>query len=155
MSGRQRGEDLLEELGVAIPRARLDTLSRGTVAKVLLVAALAGEPDVVVLDQPFAALDAASRHSAAALVRRCADRGSAVLLAEHGGGVDLGVTRTVTLTGGRLLEDTSRGPTARWRLVLRGTDGRDREQVVTETDRDPVLLDALTRGERVLHVERQ
>jgi ABC-2 type transport system ATP-binding protein len=151
-AGGAVGVGLLEQLGVR-PDLPLAACSRGTLAKVLLAAALAGPPELVVLDEPFATLDDAARHAAAALVRRAADDGAAVLLADHGDR-DVLAARIVELRGGRLTEWAApRGPAA-WRLVTVGPDGVERVQVVAEADRDRTLLDVLLAGGEVRRVER-
>ncbi len=59
-------------------------LSGGERRKVALAGALVTEPDLLVLDEPFAGLDPASRGELAALIRReHAQRGMAVLLTTH------------------------------------------------------------------------
>jgi ABC-type glutathione transport system ATPase component len=57
--------------------------SGGELQRLALVAALVQEPTLLVADEPTAALDAASRDAWCRLVRRCCERGLAVLLVTH------------------------------------------------------------------------
>ena len=57
--------------------------SKGTRRRLGLAHALAGEPDFVVLDEPFSGLDARARATLREEVRAARDRGAAVLFASH------------------------------------------------------------------------
>lgn len=75
----------LEEVGLAdLAGSRLSELSGGQQQRAFIARALAGEPDLLVLDEPVAGVDAESqrlfRASLTALVR---DRGGSVLLVSH------------------------------------------------------------------------
>lgn len=149
--GQSDGPSLCAALGVPAVDLRLDRTSRGTVAKIMLAAALADGPDVVVLDEPLASLDAAGRSAAAGLVQDTAHRGAAVLVSEHGHGDLLGATRAVQLAGGRL-EELSVDAQLTWRLVVSGPGGV-RHLLAAAADRDRLLHEALHAGEQVLRVE--
>ena len=57
--------------------------SKGTRRRLGLAHALAGEPDLVVLDEPFSGLDAQARAALREEARAARDRGAAVLFASH------------------------------------------------------------------------
>lgn len=75
----------LEQVGLDPELARRfpHEISGGELQRVLLAMALILEPEFVILDEPTAALDAVSKGQIAALIRRCADRGTGVLLISH------------------------------------------------------------------------
>lgn len=58
-------------------------LSGGQLARVLLARALAGEPEVFLLDEPFAAIDARSIELIMGVLRECRDSGQAVVIVHH------------------------------------------------------------------------
>ena len=74
----------LERLGVSRRAdARVDELSHGNQQRVQLVAALVNEPDLLVLDEPFAGLDPIAMASMAGLLRELAETGVTVLFSSH------------------------------------------------------------------------
>jgi ABC-type multidrug transport system ATPase subunit len=158
---------LLEQLGVRrdLP---LDEASRGTVSKVLIAAALGGPAGLVVLDEPFAALDTVARDAVAGMVRDAARDGAAVVLTMHSDGIDVGATTTVRVEEGRLVAvppptraDLGSGDavgdgsgSGTWRVVVRPSGGPPEESVVDGHGRDALLRSAFEAGAEVLHVER-
>ncbi len=62
---------------------RLDTLSGGERARALLARALAVEPEILLVDEPVAALDPAHQLEVMELLRRHCERGGAVLVILH------------------------------------------------------------------------
>ncbi|MGO4256477.1 ABC transporter ATP-binding protein [Marmoricola sp. RAF53] len=82
---KERALDVLGEVGLA-DRANAwpKTLSGGEAQRVALARALVTEPDLVLLDEPFSALDAITRLHMHDLVRRLHQRhGAAMLLVTH------------------------------------------------------------------------
>ncbi|CAM5639040.1 ABC transporter ATP-binding protein OS=Streptomyces tendae OX=1932 GN=GUR47_10940 PE=4 SV=1 [Streptomyces tendae] len=74
----------LELAGIApLAGRRVDRLSGGQVQRVRFAVALAGRPDLLVLDEPTAALDVEARHAFWESMRACARRGSTVLFSTH------------------------------------------------------------------------
>jgi ABC-2 type transport system ATP-binding protein len=63
--------------------AKLDELSHGNQQRVQLAAALAPDPELLILDEPFAGLDPIGVDSLAATLRELASNGVAVLFSSH------------------------------------------------------------------------
>jgi zinc transport system ATP-binding protein len=84
----------------------VSALSGGQQQRVLIARALAAEPDLLVLDEPTAGVDAASQDAFAAVLRAFTAGGGTVLLVAH----ELGplqplVTRAVVVHNGRIAHD--------------------------------------------------
>ncbi|NDU76019.1 ATP-binding cassette domain-containing protein [Actinomadura sp. DSM 109109] len=62
---------------------RLPELSKGSAQKIGLAQALMADPELLILDEPFAGLDAATRDSLPELIREFASRGSTVVVSDH------------------------------------------------------------------------
>jgi ABC-2 type transport system ATP-binding protein len=62
---------------------RLPALSKGSLQKIVLIQALLGSPSLLVLDEPFAGLDAKTQEALAALLAERRDRGAAVVVSDH------------------------------------------------------------------------
>jgi ABC-2 type transport system ATP-binding protein len=74
----------LERLGVdARADAKVEELSHGNQQRAQLAAALLHEPDLLVLDEPFAGLDPIAVRTLAAVLRAECARGAAVLFSSH------------------------------------------------------------------------
>jgi zinc transport system ATP-binding protein len=79
------------------------TLSGGQQQRVLVARALAGEPDLLVMDEPTAGVDLAHQDVFADVVRRLVARGTTVVLVAHElGPMEPLITRTVVMTDGRI-----------------------------------------------------
>jgi ABC-2 type transport system ATP-binding protein len=82
--GRRRARALMEEQGLAYAMDReIRSLSKGMAQKVQLLSAIAHEPDLVILDEPFSGLDPVNQQSLEAIIRGLADRGATVVFSTH------------------------------------------------------------------------
>lgn len=74
----------LERLGMTEYRAkRLDTLSKGNQQKIQLITALAHDPQIVILDEPFSGLDPVNAMLLKDVVREEIAKGKIVLFSSH------------------------------------------------------------------------
>lgn len=101
---RARARGLLQALGVAEHATRLpSTLSVGQLARVCLARALVAQPRVLLVDEPTAALDAASSELVAGQLRQAAAHGMVVVVASHDAELQTLLTRD-TATPLRVVE---------------------------------------------------
>ncbi len=81
---RKRGIELLESqgLGEALDRP-MKNLSKGMAQKVQLVCAIAHNPELVILDEPFSGLDPVNQQGLERLIRELAADGATVIFSTH------------------------------------------------------------------------
>jgi zinc transport system ATP-binding protein len=102
----------LEVVGLA-DRARdgVAELSGGQQQRALIARALAGEPDLLILDEPMAGVDLPSQAAFAAALQEMQSRGQTILLVAHElGPLEPLVGRAVVLRGGRVVHDGAPPP---------------------------------------------
>ena len=81
---RRRADELLDELGLGhVKDRKIEALSKGMAQKVQLITAIAHEPELVILDEPFSGLDPINQNELEAAIRRLADGGTTVLFSTH------------------------------------------------------------------------
>jgi zinc transport system ATP-binding protein len=86
-------------------------LSGGQQQRVLIARALAGEPDLLILDEPMAGVDLPSQHTFAAALQQMQARGQTILLVAHElGPLEPLVERAVVLRDGRIVHDGAPPP---------------------------------------------
>ncbi|HKD96100.1 MAG TPA: ABC transporter ATP-binding protein [Micromonosporaceae bacterium] len=100
-------ESIMETAGLAhVARTKLDKLSGGEAKRARFAFALAGDPDLLVLDEPTAAMDVAGRQGFWAAMRRYAERGKATIFATHYlDEADDFADRVIVVAHGRLIAD--------------------------------------------------
>jgi D-xylose transport system ATP-binding protein len=81
----QRSHELLEQLSVTIPsvRSEVGTLSGGQRQQVAVARSLLGEPKIVMLDEPTAALGVVQTKQVLDLIRRLRERDLGVIVISH------------------------------------------------------------------------
>ncbi|MFI9588377.1 ABC transporter ATP-binding protein [Streptomyces sp. NPDC052236] len=111
---------------------RADKLSGGQVQRVRFAVALAGNPELIVLDEPTAALDVEARHAFWVSMRIYASRGNTILFSTHYlEEADSNADRIVVIDHGRIVADGSGeriksavgGSLVAFDLAGRGTEG--------------------------------
>ena len=82
--GRRRGEELLSEHGLADwARKPIRTLSKGMAQTVQLLGTIVHRPRLLVLDEPFAGLDAINQGRLEELIRRQVRNGVTIIFSTH------------------------------------------------------------------------
>jgi len=156
---RRRAIELLQQTGIPAPEARIDQyphqFSGGMRQRVVIALALAGEPKLIVADEPTTALDVSIQAQIIALLRRvCKEQGAAVMLVTH----DMGVIaetcdRVAVMYAGRIVEigpvrDVIHQPAHPYTVGLMGSIpamDEDRERLL-QIDGAMPRLDAIPAG---------
>ncbi len=103
---RRRTDELLARFGLETRAgARASELSGGEQQRVALVRALAGQPEVLLADEPTSNLDPAAAQTALAVVREFHTSGRTVVVASHDPALLTLATRVVRLERGRLVPE--------------------------------------------------
>lgn len=81
---RQRALEALEQVGIADLKDRqISQLSGGQQQRTFLARALVQSSDILLLDEPFAAVDAATEQSIIQVLRQLRDQGKTILVVHH------------------------------------------------------------------------
>ena len=81
---KRRALKLLEDNGLGeAAKRQIRALSKGMAQKVQLLSAIAHEPELVILDEPFSGLDPVNQQSLEGIIRGLASRGSTVIFSTH------------------------------------------------------------------------
>ncbi len=83
-AAKARAVDLMEEFGLGdFARSKNEALSKGMAQKVQLLATIAHDPDLLILDEPFSGLDPLNQGTLEDLIRRMKDRGKTIIFSTH------------------------------------------------------------------------
>jgi len=113
-AARRRAGELLDAVGIAESARRLDEypfqLSGGMKQRVMIALALAGEPDLLIADEPTTALDVTIQAQVLELLRGLQTRtGMAILLITHDLGIVAGMAhRVAVMYAGQIVEVATR-----------------------------------------------
>lgn len=104
---RRRADEVLGFLGIAhLADRRMDTLSTGEARRALIGRALAHDPEVLILDEPYDGLDPSARFHVRELLRTLARDGTSLVLVTHDiADIVPEVTRVVLMRDGRVVAD--------------------------------------------------
>jgi ABC-type Mn2+/Zn2+ transport system ATPase subunit len=83
-------------------RRPLNELSTGTIVKVLIASAVAGQPGLLICDEPFADLDIDARDTVRGMLARLRANGSGILLTDHSDTSHALADRELRITDGAL-----------------------------------------------------
>ncbi len=144
---RRRVEQVIEQVGLGgAARRRIRTYSLGMRQRLGIAAALLGDPDVVMFDEPINGLDVDGVLWIRSLLRQLADEGRTVLVSSHlMSEMQQTADRLVVIGRGRLIADTTTGE------LIRGLGHR---QVRVRTPHPEAFLTALERrGLTATHID--
>jgi ABC-2 type transport system ATP-binding protein len=81
---RERAETYLERLELSEQRrAKIETLSRGMTQKVQVIAAVLHNPDLLIIDEPFANLDPVNTQLVREIILELRNQGKAIIMTSH------------------------------------------------------------------------
>ena len=106
-SDRHAVESALDTVGLAAHgRDGVATLSGGQQQRVLIARALAGDPELLIMDEPMAGVDLPSQEAFARALRQLVAAGRSILLVAHElGPLEPLIDRAVVLRAGRVVHD--------------------------------------------------
>ena len=104
---RERALYLLSITGIARPRQKIETLSRGEMQRVAVARALLSRPGVIVADEPTANLDRQAGHEVAELLLQLsAEEGTTLVIVTHDAALAERLDRRINLANGRIEQDS-------------------------------------------------
>ena len=81
---KKRANELLEQFGLGeFARSKNEALSKGMAQKVQLLATIAHEPELLILDEPFSGLDPINQQTLEDLIRDQRDSGRTIIFSTH------------------------------------------------------------------------
>ena len=103
---KERAVAALGRVGLADKQKNLPSqLSGGQQQRVSIARALAGNPSVILADEPTGALDSRTGHEVLGFLQQLNKEGSTVILITHDNGIAATARRIVRIADGRIIED--------------------------------------------------
>ena len=141
--GRLRGTDrqivarALDVVGLADRAAtEVSTLSGGQQRRVLIARALAGQPDVLIMDEPTAGVDATNQHVLADVLARLVEQDVTMVIVTHElGALERLLTRIVVVDAGRIRFDGTPQEYAGARATVHHDHDSHHHDLELDTDR--------------------
>ncbi|MBI2780786.1 MAG: ABC transporter ATP-binding protein [Chloroflexi bacterium] len=117
--GGHRADELIDQVGLAaVAGTRVRRLSGGERQRLALAIALAGDPEVLILDEPTAGMDPEARRATRDLVASLRSEGRTILLTTHDlGDVERLADRVAILARGRIVVDDTPDAVVRGGMV--------------------------------------
>ena len=108
IADKRRALQAMDELNIRdLAKCGIRTLSGGQLRRVFLARALCGQPELLLLDEPCAGLDAASHALLFSFLERIREEGCAVIMVTHDASDLEGIhaDRVITLSHGRIKDE--------------------------------------------------
>ena len=103
---KERAVAALDRVGLADKQKNLPSqLSGGQQQRVSIARALAGNPSVILADEPTGALDSRTGHEVLGFLQQLNKEGSTVILITHDNGIAATARRIVRIADGKIIED--------------------------------------------------
>lgn len=102
---RTRCTELLKQFNIDhVRKSKAETLSGGERRRLEIARCLVSNPKIIMLDEPFAAIDPVTVQNIQEVIRQLADKGIAILITDHAAREILQITdRTYVVSDGRIL----------------------------------------------------
>ena len=152
-------EEAMERAGVAdLAKQKIASLSGGQMQRARFAVAVVSNPDLLILDEPTAAMDVAARHSFWKSMREFTSQGKTVVFATHYlDEADTFADRIVIMSAGRIIADGTpsevksvvSGRTLSFTLGASTGSAAANEQLVAAIRRLPGAATAERRGTRI------
>ena len=81
---KAKADELLEQFGLGeFSKSKIETLSKGMAQKVQLLATIAHDPELLILDEPFSGLDPVNQQVLETMIRNLRDEGKTIIFSTH------------------------------------------------------------------------